>query len=379
MEDFLNYNNGSIRIYRKGKDLSLKELEERLNRMEINIGKNRNKDILAKKYDNAIEDEENRQKILDLLERDIKLSSINQKEKRNLPFNTDDSEEKPYNKKNIIAQKMVIKGEEVMDENQLKNRININNSFNQNIHKDPTNALKDEENENAKNNNKINAFDYNRQNKILQKENKNANNSLPLRVHNSSNASNNQNKPFNTTRMYIEFEDQNKSKLRIFIFLILGGFLIYYIIKEFLGSSSDPSRMFGYEDAATDFILGGLGMGIASFFTASFLPILFGFLMIILPFIIICYLFNRWRRNRKIKKLSKKIFQEIKKILESRMDKSMSENEIIQYFSRKYNIDKEFFVKRFLEKELIKLCEKDKSIKFFTEHETGNLFWELKN
>ena len=78
MEDFLNYNNGSIRIYRKGKDLSLKELEERLNRMEINIGKNRNKDILAKKYDNAIEDEENRQKILDLLERDIKLSSINQ-------------------------------------------------------------------------------------------------------------------------------------------------------------------------------------------------------------------------------------------------------------------------------------------------------------
>ena len=61
------------------------------------------------------------------------------------------------------------------------------------------------------------------------------------------------------------------------------------------------------------------------------------------------------------------------------MDKSMSENEIIQYFSRKYNIDKEFFVKRFLEKELIKLCEKDKSIKFFTEHETGNLFWELKN
>ena len=167
--------------------------------------------------------------------------------------------------------------------------------------------------------------------------------------------------------------------MRIFIFLILGGFLIYYIIQEFLGSSSDPSRMFGYEDAAADFILGGLGMGIASFFTASFLPILFGFLMIILPLIIICYLFNRWRRNRKIKKLSKKIFQEIKKILESRMDKSMSENEIIQYFSRKYNIDKEFFVKRFLEKELIKLCEKDKSIKFFTEHETGNLFWELKN
>jgi hypothetical protein len=76
--------------------------------------------------------------------------------------------------------------------------------------------------------------------------------------------------------------------------------------------------------------------------------------------------------------LSKKIFQEIKKILENRMDKSMSENEIIHYFSRKYNIDKEFFVKRYLVKELLKLCEKDKSIKFFTDSENGNLFWELR-
>lgn len=57
------------------------------------------------------------------------------------------------------------------------------------------------------------------------------------------------------------------------------------------------------------------------------------------------------------------------------MDKSMSENEIIHYFSRKYNIDKEFFVKRYLVKELLKLCEKDKSIKFFTDSENGNLFW----
>ena len=58
------------------------------------------------------------------------------------------------------------------------------------------------------------------------------------------------------------------------------------------------------------------------------------------------------------------------------MDKSMSENEIIHYFSRKYNIDKEFFVKRYLVKELLKLCEKDKSIKFFTDSENGN--WKNK-
>ena len=75
-----------------------------------------------------------------------------------------------YNKRNEMNQKMVIKGGEVMDENQLKNRININNSLNQNIQKGSTNALKDEENENGKNNNRINAFAHNRQNKIIQNE-----------------------------------------------------------------------------------------------------------------------------------------------------------------------------------------------------------------
>jgi len=66
MENSINYHNGYIPTYLKGKDLSSKELEERLKRMDINIGKNRNKDILIKKYDNAIEDEENRKNILDL-------------------------------------------------------------------------------------------------------------------------------------------------------------------------------------------------------------------------------------------------------------------------------------------------------------------------
>ena len=245
--------------------------------------------------------------------------------------------------------------------------------MNPNIQKGSTNALKDEEEDKEKNNSRINAFEHNRQNKIIQKENKNANNSLNLRVHNSSNILNNQNKPSYNSRMYIEFEDQNKSKLRIFILLILGAFLIYYIIKEILHSSNEVSEMFGL-----GLFLASVESSIFAFFSSIFLPILFGFLMVCLPLIIICYLFNRWRRNRKIRKLSKKIFQEIKKILEIRMDKSMSENEIIQYFSRKYNIDKEFFVKRYLVKELLKLCEKDKSIKFFTDSENGNLFWELR-
>ena len=373
MEDSINYHNGYIPIYLKGKDLSAKELEERLKRMDINIGKNRYKDILVKKYDNAIEDEENRKKILDLLEKDKQILNIKQKQRTNLPFNMNDSEEMLYNKRNEINQKMVIKGGEVMDENQLKNRINNNNSLNPNIQKGSTNALKDEEEDKEKNNSRINAFEHNRQNKIIQKENKNANNSLNLRVHNSSNILNNQNKSPYNSRMYIEFEDQNKSKLRIFILLILGAFLIYYIIKEILHSSNEVSEMFGL-----GLFLASVESSIFAFFSSIFLPIIFGFLMVCLPLIIICYLFNRWRRNRKIRKLSKKIFQEIKKILEIRMDKSMSENEIIQYFSRKYNIDKEFFVKRYLVKELLKLCEKDKSIKFFTDSENGNLFWELR-
>ena len=175
MEDSINYHNGYIPIYLKGKDLSAKELEERLKRMDINIGKNRNKDILVKKYDNAIEDEEIRKKILDLLEKDKQILNIKQKQRTNLPYNMNDSEEMLYNKRNEINQKMVIKGGEVMDENQLKNRINNNNSLNPNIQKGSTNALKDEEEDKEKNNSRINAFEHNRQNKIIQKENKNAN------------------------------------------------------------------------------------------------------------------------------------------------------------------------------------------------------------
>ena len=60
--------------------------------MDINIGKNRNKDILVKKYDNAIEDEENKRKILDLLEKDRQILNVKQKERTSLPFNMNDSE-----------------------------------------------------------------------------------------------------------------------------------------------------------------------------------------------------------------------------------------------------------------------------------------------
>ena len=176
-----------------------------------------------------------------------------------------DSEEILYNKRNEMNQKMVIKGGEIMDEDQLKNRININNSLNQNIQKGSTNALKDEENENGKNNNRINAFDHNRQNKIIQNENKNTNNSLNLKVHNSSNISNNQNKSTYNSRMYIEFEDQNKSKLRTFILLILGAFLIYYIIKEILNSSSEFSEPFG-----SRMFMAGLESSILAFFPHFF-------------------------------------------------------------------------------------------------------------
>ena len=87
MDDSINYHNGYIPIYLKGKDLSSKELEERLKRMDINIGKNRNKDILIKKYDNAIEDEENRKTILDLLEKDKQILNVKQKKRTSLPFN----------------------------------------------------------------------------------------------------------------------------------------------------------------------------------------------------------------------------------------------------------------------------------------------------
>ena len=56
------------------------------------------------------------------LEKDKQILNVKQKKSTSLPFNMNDSEEILYNKRNEMNQKMVIKGGEVMDENQLKNR-----------------------------------------------------------------------------------------------------------------------------------------------------------------------------------------------------------------------------------------------------------------
>ena len=173
----------------------------------------------------------------------------------------------------------------------------------------------------------------------------------------------------------------SKSKFRIFIYLILLGFLIYYFIIGLSGTTNNDSIKFNENEnpiAGMLIALSMLFLPIFAIFTYQMLPILFVLFVIISTFLLICYLFSRCRRNRKFKKLCKLIYEDIKKVLKNRIDNCMSESEIINYYSRKYGIDKNEFISKYI-KQLIKICKNDNSVKFFTDSTNGKIFWELRN
>ena len=87
------------------------------------------------------------------------------------------------------------------------------------------------------------------------------------------------------------------------------------------------------------------------------------------------------KQKLEFNKLCKQIIEDIKKDLENRMDKSMSENDIVDIYSKKYNIDKNVFIKRYL-KELYKIKKKDHSLKLslnINNKGEKEYIWELRH
>ena len=90
------------------------------------------------------------------------------------------------------------------------------------------------------------------------------------------------------------------------------------------------------------------------------------------------YIFNCIRRC-KFKNSCKKIFADIKKLLKQQINKTLSENEIIENFWIYYSNDEIEFISKYL-KELIILSNNDNSIKRFYEYNEKGIketFWEL--
>ena len=111
-------------------------------------------------------------------------------------------------------------------------------------------------------------------------------------------------------------------------------------------------------------------------------PFFYLFLSCIKNFFVFLYhLIFKCKQRRNFKKVCKKIFENIKETIKNKMDKCMSETEIIEIFSRQYSIEKDIFIKDYMH-ELNKLRKKDPSFKFFKDWNNEGkkeIFWELND
>ena len=178
-----------------------------------------------------------------------------------------------------------------------------------------------------------------------------------------------------------DIENKNNIELLLYIlFLIIGGLLIYFVLKIIFRVSNtltegvtqtvrivtNPRRLFRE-------LIWGLIKSIL-------MGILYEYIYITLPLAILSFVIYMLKQRREFNKLCKQIIEDIKKDLENKMDKSISENEIIDKYSKKYNIDKNIFIKKYL-KALRELRKKDHSLKLSQNNNKGvtETFWELSN
>ena len=178
-----------------------------------------------------------------------------------------------------------------------------------------------------------------------------------------------------------DIENKNNIELLLYIlFLIIGGLLIYFVLKIIFRVSNtltegvtqtvrivtNPRRLFRE-------LIWGLIKSIL-------MGILYEYIYMTLPLAILSFVIYKLKQRREFNKLCKQIIEDIKKDLENKMDKSISENEIIDKYSKKYNIDKNIFIKKYL-KALRELRKKDHSLKLSQNNNKGvtETFWELSN
>ena len=270
--------------------------------------------------------------------------------------------------------------------NDYNNKRRLSNQYNDNYkQKNNYNNL----NKNERRNNNMEIYQEN--------ESENNNNSINIPVNNNKNNLINRKRYRNyalekiNEENYLEEEEnldnnpdiENKNNIELLLyilFLIIGGLLIYFVLKIIFRVSNtltegvtqtvrivtNPRRLFRE-------LIWGLIKSIL-------MGILYEYIYMTLPLAILSFVIYMLKQRREFNKLCKQIIEDIKKDLENKMDKSISENEIIDKYSKKYNIDKNIFIKKYL-KALRELRKKDHSLKLSQNNNKGvtETFWELSN
>jgi len=190
---------------------------------------------------------------------------------------------------------------------------------------------------------------------------------------------------------FIEEEDDQDNKsdyqnnknyidLMLYILLLItAGFLIYFVLKiifrvgnTFTQAVTQTVQVVANPRRLLRDLIFGL---IKSILMGIFLE----YAYVTLPMAIISFLIIKFKQRREFKKLCQQIIEEIKKDLENSENKSINENEIIDKYSKKYNIDKNTFLKKYL-KELYRLRKDDHSLKLsqiINEKGENITAWEL--
>ena len=109
------------------------------------------------------------------------------------------------------------------------------------------------------------------------------------------------------------------------------------------------------------------------------LGIFYQYIHITLPMVIFSLFIYKLKKKREFEKLCKQIMEDIKKDLDKKKDKSMNEVELIDYYSKKYNIDKKTFSIKYF-KRLKELRKTEPSLKLSESiNESGEIeiLWEL--
>ena len=329
---------------------------------------------------------------------------MNNDQKINIPRNLEQSEEESINNGN--SKEILIK-DRILDENQIRALQNKNKNkqkerdinvsdFNSNIRIidkneiDPVYKMFNSQINYAKFHSNKNNTQYNTNNddskEKFNQEKENKNDSQPIKIQEKVNDLNDKKR----NRHYIETTEE-KLKCRTIIFRVIICIIIIYI-GVFLFYPIDTNRVNFTNQLGDQEIFGGIN----SIAGIIFLLLITPFLLVNLPTIIlICFIYTlfvlsifffwymvyKCCQKRDFKNLCREIFNDIKKILANKIDKCMSENEIIERFSRKYDITINTFYKKYI-KELDKLRKSDGKIKLFEEYNSKGekeIIWELIN
>ena len=292
-----------------------------------------------------------------------KESTINDKNFNNLEKKLNDRFRNDYNNKRRLSNQY---------NDNYKQKNNYNN-LNKNERKNNNMEIY-QENESENNNNSINIPVNNNKNNLINR--KRYRNYALEKINEENYLEEEENLDNNP-----DIENKNNIELLLYIlFLIIGGLLIYFVLKIIFRVSNtltegvtqtvrivtNPRRLFRE-------LIWGLIKSIL-------MGILYEYIYITLPLAILSFVIYMLKQRREFNKLCKQIIEDIKKDLENKMDKSISENEIIDKYSKKYNIDKNIFIKKYL-KALRELRKKDHSLKLSQNNNKGvtETFWELSN